>query len=72
MDGMTLPKFADEAEEARWWFEHRAEIGRDVVAASRAGRLGEGSVARRARKLREDGVERGAQVGDEVGDTSRA
>jgi hypothetical protein len=48
-----IPQFANEAEEARWWFEGRDEIGRDLVSASRQGRVGEGSVARHARKARE-------------------
>ncbi len=48
-----IPQFANEAEEARWWFEHRDEIGHDLISASRQGRVGEGSVARHARKARE-------------------
>ncbi len=48
-----LPKFSDEVEEARWWFEHRAEIGKNIVAASRQGRLGQGSMARAVRKTRQ-------------------
>jgi len=48
-----IPQFANEAEEARWWFEHRDKVGRDLVSASRQGRMGEGSVARNARKARE-------------------
>jgi hypothetical protein len=49
-----IPQFQNESEEANWWFEHRAEIGSDLITASRQGRLGEGSVARRARKMREN------------------
>lgn len=49
----VLPKFKNESEEARWWFEHRAEIGNDLLSAARQGRLGEGSLARRARKIQE-------------------
>jgi hypothetical protein len=55
MADRKLPRFQNEAEEARWWFEHRDEIGRDLVTASRQGRTGEGSVARRARKAKEIG-----------------
>ncbi len=53
MTERKIPQFANEAEEARWWFEHRDEIGGDLVSASRQGRAGEGSVARHARKARE-------------------
>jgi hypothetical protein len=50
-----IPVFETEAEEANWWFEHRVELGDELVAAAREGRLGEGSVARYARMLRESG-----------------
>jgi hypothetical protein len=53
MADRMIPKFENEAEEARWWFERRDEIGSDLVSASRQGRAGEGSVARHARKTRE-------------------
>jgi hypothetical protein len=53
MQKREIPRFQSEAEEARWWFEHREVIGSDLVAASRQGRLGEGSLARHQRKLRE-------------------
>ena len=53
MAARKIPQFANEAEEARWWFEHRDEVGRDLVSASRQGHVGEGSVARHARKTRE-------------------
>ena len=62
MADQVLPQFENEAEEARWWFEHREEIGKEIVAASRQGRLGEGSVARRERKLRELGSRESAEV----------
>jgi len=44
-----MPKFATEAEEAQWWFDHRMELADDMVAAIREGRTGEGSQARAAR-----------------------
>jgi len=50
---IIVPAFATEAEEADWWFDHREETGRALVAASREGRLGPGSLARRTQKLRE-------------------
>jgi hypothetical protein len=48
-----IPAFASEAEEAQWWFDHREETARDLIAASQQGRNGEGSLGRHARKLRE-------------------
>jgi predicted DNA binding CopG/RHH family protein len=38
-----MPHFANEAEEAQWWFDHREELAEDVVAAARVG-----TAARRA------------------------
>jgi len=52
-DKLRIPTFATEAEEAQWWFDHREETGGALVTASREGRNGEGSIGRRARKLRE-------------------
>ena len=49
-----IPVFDTEAEEANWWFEHRVELGDELVAAAREGRLGEGSVSRYARMLRDN------------------
>jgi hypothetical protein len=46
-----LPQFKDEAEEARWWYEHRDEVAEDMVKAIREGRTGPGSVARLRAKL---------------------
>ena len=45
-----LPQFKNEAEEAQWWFDHREEIGQDIVSAPERGALGEGSLARHARR----------------------
>ncbi len=42
-----MPQFNNEGEEAQWWFEHREELGRDMVAAAQGGKLGVGT-ARRA------------------------
>jgi hypothetical protein len=49
MEPRRIPVFATEAEEAKWWYDHREEIADDLFAASREGRLGEGSKARWAR-----------------------
>jgi hypothetical protein len=48
----NMPLFANEPEEAQWWFDHREELGQDLVAAQRNG-LGESSAVKRARKLQE-------------------
>ena len=50
---MKIPVFANETEEAQWWFDHREETGRALVEASQKDRNGEGSLGRRARKLAE-------------------
>jgi hypothetical protein len=44
----VLPNFADEAEEATWWFEHADELAGDFIAAAADGSLGRGRAARRA------------------------
>jgi len=41
-----LPKFASEAEEAAWLFNHRVELAQDMVRVIRSGRSGEGSRGR--------------------------
>jgi transcription elongation GreA/GreB family factor len=48
-----IPRFATEAEEAQWWFDHRDEVCEDIVSAAKNGTLGEGSLARAARKQKE-------------------
>ncbi len=53
-----MPKFATEAEEAKWWYDNREALADDMVAAIREGRLGEGSKARWARLKAEDEQQR--------------
>ncbi|MDQ2925749.1 MAG: hypothetical protein M3R43_09375 [Acidobacteriota bacterium] len=53
MPVLKLPKFENEAEEARWWYDHREEVGAELVAASKEGRLGPGTRARFEARLRE-------------------
>jgi len=43
---IKLPRFANKAEEAHWWYEHREEIGDELVAAIRSGQNGIGSLGR--------------------------
>jgi hypothetical protein len=48
-----MPRFANEAEEAQWIYDHREELSLDFAAAVKNGTLGEGSLARGARKRKE-------------------
>jgi len=43
----TIPHFANEAEEAQWWFEHSDEFVEDFERSAADGTLGRGTVARR-------------------------
>jgi hypothetical protein len=45
---LEIPKFATEAEEANWWFEHRAEVEANLRAAMAEGKTGRGTLMRRA------------------------
>ena len=45
-----MPRFENEGEEAQWWFDHREELGQDMVAAAQGGKLGVGT-ARRASEM---------------------
>ena len=53
-----MPKFATEAEEAKWWFDHRIELADEMVAAIQEGRTGEGSRARTSRLRAEEEQQR--------------
>jgi pyocin large subunit-like protein len=46
MEKRRIPVFQSEAEEAQWWYDHREEIGADLVAAMREGRNGIGTLGR--------------------------
>jgi predicted DNA binding CopG/RHH family protein len=45
---LEIPKFANESEEARWWFENQDAVADEFELAEREGRLGRGTVARLA------------------------
>lgn len=50
-DKLKIPKFASEAEEAQWWFDHRNdEVTKAFKHAAAEGKLRTGSVASLARK----------------------
>jgi predicted DNA binding CopG/RHH family protein len=44
---LKTPKFASEAEEARWWADHQDEIAGVFKSAAAEGRLRRGTVARK-------------------------
>jgi hypothetical protein len=68
MNKRIIPKFESEADEAQWWYDHREETARDLVAASQQGRNGIGTLGRA--KLREEAEAR-AQA-EQTATTSRA
>ena len=39
MEKRIIPKFASEAEEAKWWFDNREELDKDFIQAFEGGRL---------------------------------
>jgi len=45
---LTIPEFKNEADEARWWFENQASLTERFKRAAAEGKLGRGTVARRA------------------------
>jgi len=46
MSDLKLPKWADEAEEAKWWFENQDLISAEFEKAAAEGRLKRGGVRR--------------------------
>jgi hypothetical protein len=48
---LEVPKFANESEEARWWFDNRDAVADEFELAEREGRLGRGSAARLANAI---------------------
>jgi hypothetical protein len=43
---LKIPKFATEAEEAKWWFENDEMIGAEFEKAAKEGRVGRGGARR--------------------------
>jgi hypothetical protein len=43
---LKIPRFATEAEEAKWWFENREAISDEFQKAAKEGRLGRGGARR--------------------------
>jgi uncharacterized protein (DUF4415 family) len=44
---LKIPKFQNEADEARWWANHQDQIAGVLEQAAAEGRLGRGTVARK-------------------------
>lgn len=49
-DRLKIPKFASEAEEAQWWYDHRGELAKAFEDAAARGELRTGSAVRLARE----------------------
>jgi len=48
---LEVPKFANESEEARWWFDNRDAVADEFELAERGGRLGRGTAVRLANAI---------------------
>ncbi len=46
MSDLKIPKFATEAEEAKWWYENRDKVSAEFQKSAKEGRLGRGGVKR--------------------------
>ncbi len=46
MASLKIPKFATEAEEAKWWYENRDKVSEEFLKAAKEGRLRRGGVQR--------------------------
>ena len=46
MSDFTLPKFANEDEEAKWWYENRELVSDEFQKAAKEGRLRRGGIKR--------------------------
>ncbi|KAA6461197.1 hypothetical protein DYQ86_13220 [Acidobacteria bacterium AB60] len=46
MNDFKLPKFANEAEEAKWWFENQQLVSDEFQKAAKEGRLRRGGIKR--------------------------
>jgi hypothetical protein len=45
MTDLKIPKFATEAEEAKWWYDNREKLSVEFDKAAKEGRLRRGGVA---------------------------
>ena len=70
-DRFKIPKFASEAEEAQWWYDHRDEVAKAFEDAAARGDLHTGSAARLARE-RAAGITPSTTIRLDPQDISRA
>jgi uncharacterized DUF497 family protein/predicted DNA binding CopG/RHH family protein len=68
---LKLPKFANEAEEARWWFENQDLLAEEFHRAAANGTLKRGTAMRRALEF-ESGSEAASTVKLDPSDISKA
>ena len=68
---LKIPKFASEAEEAQWWYDHRNKLTKAFEQAAARGELHSGSAARLARE-RAEGITPTTTIRLDPGDISRA
>jgi len=71
MEKLKLPKFANEADEAQWWYDHRDELTEAFEDAAARGELRTGTAAKLARE-RAAGVTPTTTIRLDPGDISRA
>ena len=50
--GITIPEFESEAQEARWWDEHKDLVEENLIAAMRDGKAQRGSAKRLVKEAR--------------------
>jgi len=53
MKKLVVPKFATEAEEAKWWDEHMGAVGENLIAAMKSGTAHRGGPRRVLQERRE-------------------
>ena len=53
MKKLVVPKFATEAEEAKWWDEHMRAVGENLIAAMKSGTAHRGGPRRVLQERRE-------------------
>jgi len=53
MKKLVVPKFATEAEEAKWWDEHMDAVGENLIAAMKSGTAHRGGPRRVLQERRE-------------------
>ena len=53
MKKLAVPKFATEAEEAKWWDEHMDAVGENLIAAMKSGTAHRGGPRRVLQERRE-------------------